>query len=74
MRAEIYLAGERAADRESRLPMDERNMAAESRRFGRLISDEDRAWRARRQLRKSQAQKQKLLDTLSTQDSISLLK
>ncbi len=73
VKAEIHLAGERATDRERRLQIVERNSAAESRRFGRLvhskvelISDEDRAWRAQRQLRESQAQKQKLLDTSST--------
>ncbi len=78
---EIRLASEQAADRERQLQVAERKDAARSRKIGRLVhsqvsslSAEDRAWRVQNQLREIQAQKQKLLDALSTYDYLGPLR
>ena len=78
---EVGLASEQAADRERQLQIAERKDAARARKIGKLVhsqisslSAEDRAWRAQNQLRETLAQKQKLLDALSTYDYLSPLR
>ena len=81
MSEEIRLASEQAADKERRLQVAERKDAARARRIGKLLhsklsslSAEDRAWRVQNQLRERLAQKQKLLDALSTYDYLGPLR
>ena len=78
---EVRLASEQAADRERQLQVAERKHAARARKIGKLIhsqisslSAEDRAWKAQNQLRETLAQKQKLLDALSTYDYLAPLR
>ena len=78
---EVRLASEQAADRERQLQVAERKDAVRARRIGKLVhgqvsslSAEDRAWRVQNQLRETLAQKQKLLDALSTYDYLGPLR
>lgn len=78
---EVRLASEQAADRERQLQVAERKDAARARKIGRLVhsqvsslSTEDRAWRVQNQLRERLAQKQMLLDALSTYDYLGPLR
>ena len=78
---EVRLASEQAANRERKLQVAERKDAARARIFGILVynqvstlSAEDRAWRVQNQLREALAQKQKLLDALSTYDYLGPLR
>ena len=78
---EVRLASDQAADRERQLQVAERKDAARARKIGKFVhsqvsslSAEDRAWRAQNQLRETLAQKQKLLDALSTYDYLAPLR